>query len=788
MRCNKLFLCAFVIALAGQETFAQNTTLTVAKVQDYKQTDVAAPVQVRNPFTLTASAEAQTFTIQSASVTPPGRGAIALAGISSTFFSFTSSTFATATALNGAFPNGQYTFNVRDSSGSSVQPNTVTIGSPLDYPDAPTLTNADTDWTAGALQFDAGQDFTIFWSGGPPNDIQITITDPRTGAVVYPVPLTPPINNTDTSFTIPGNTLDPGVVYDARLIFGNTSVSQSGQVTSIATFQTVTNFSLNAVEAVPELITPSGFQLKQGQPMAYQLVTDTNTAYAVDETNLKNLGLHFDSATGIIFGTPTTTGDFPADYAIQNTEGRNHGTDTVHAASPGTAPKFANSTSATGHVGVPFRFQVITTGASRNVTFDATNLPTGLSINRNTGLITGTVNTAATTAANITVNDPKGTQTRTLQLKFVDDPVLPVITSAKRVTLFPGQHFSYKITAAFGPNRVNEPTFKVIGSLPTGLNFDPKTGTISGVFSGQLERDGRPPDEKFLNDSPIVQLTGTNAHGTGTAPLVFTAAPTGTVNLSTRMFVGTEDDVLIGGFIITGTTGTVSEQVLLRAIGPSLPVNGALQDPILELHRADKALLLQNDNWQDNPTQAQAIASTGVAPSNPLESALIGNLLTANFTAVVRGRNGTTGVGLVELFDLGTVTNDTSQHAKLAQISTRGTVQTGDNVMIGGFIVQGVATKILLRGIGPELTAQGVNGALQDTIIELHNSDGVTTSANDDWVNSPDKQAIIDTTVPPKDNRESAILTTLNPGSYTAVLRGKNNTTGVALVEVYNLQ
>jgi hypothetical protein len=305
------------------------------------------------------------------------------------------------------------------------------------------------------------------------------------------------------------------------------------------------------------------------------------------------------------------------------------------------------------------------------------------------------------------------------------------------------------------------------------------------VFGGSLMRDGGPPDYNFLNDSPLVQIAGTNTHGTGTSPLVFFAAPAGTVNLSTRMFVGTGDEVLIGGFIVTGNA---PESVLLRGIGPSLPVADALQDPILEIHLPGNATAqTTNDNWKDDATQAQAVKDAGVPPTDDRESALLTTFQPASFTAIVRGKNSTTGIGLVELFDLGTQTQDTSQHGKLAQISTRGTVRTGDNVMIGGFIIQGSATKTLLRGIGPELAAQGVAGALQDTTLDLVNGTGTVIASNDDW-KSTQAQEIINTGVPPSDDRESALIATLNPGNYTAVLRGKNTTTGVALVEVYNLQ
>ena len=162
-------------------------------------------------------------------------------------------------------------------------------------------------------------------------------------------------------------------------------------------------------------------------------------------------------------------------------------------------------------------------------------------------------------------------------------------------------------------------------------------------------------------------------------------------------------------------------------------------------------------------------------------------ILTATTTNSDARKNGSSGIALVEVYDLGTASLDSSSKAQLAQISTRGNVLTGDNVMIGGFFVSGVTTKILVRAIGPSLSNFGITNPLQDTTLELHNGSGTTIASNDNW-RSDQEQAIKDTTVPPTDDRESAIVQSLVPGPYTAIVRGKNNTTGVALVEVYALQ
>lgn len=247
-------------------------------------------------------------------------------------------------------------------------------------------------------------------------------------------------------------------------------------------------------------------------------------------------------------------------------------------------------------------------------------------------------------------------------------------------------------------------------------------------------------------------------------------------NISTRAFVQTGDNVLIGGFIITGTH---AKKVLLRAIGPSLPVPGKLANPKLELHGGGgAAIVVSNDNWQ-SAANHQEIMDTGIAPTNPLESAILMSLAPGSYTAIVRGVNNGTGVALIEAYDL-----DRTTDSVLGNISTRSLVQTGDNVMIGGFIVVGTdPQKVIVRAIGPSLP---VTGKLANPTLELHDSNGVLLVANDNWKTT--QQAEIEATgIPPTNDLESAIVRTLTPGNYTAIVRGKNNTTGVALVEVYGL-
>ena len=246
-------------------------------------------------------------------------------------------------------------------------------------------------------------------------------------------------------------------------------------------------------------------------------------------------------------------------------------------------------------------------------------------------------------------------------------------------------------------------------------------------------------------------------------------------NISSRLAVGTADNVLIGGFIVTGTQ---PKKIIVRALGPLLPVSENLADPTLQLHDSSGAMIASNDNWRD--TQEAGLKATTIPPINDYDSAIVKSLKPGAYTAVLAGKGVTTGVALVEIYDL-----DLTVDSKLANISTRGFVGQNDNVLIGGTIVLGTgSTTVLFRAIGPSLRAMA--GALQDTTLELYNSQGQVVASNDNWQDSQ-AGAIQGTTIPPSDPREAAILRQLTPGGYTAIVRGKNNTTGVALIEAYQI-
>ena len=258
--------------------------------------------------------------------------------------------------------------------------------------------------------------------------------------------------------------------------------------------------------------------------------------------------------------------------------------------------------------------------------------------------------------------------------------------------------------------------------------------------------------------------------------------PAQSLNLSARLAVGTGDDVLIGGLIITGSE---AKQVLFRGIGPSLadsdiPPESTLADPVLDLYQGD-TLIMSNDNWKDS--QEAEIAATGIPPTNDLESSIVATLDPGEYTVILRGQNNGTGIGLVEAYDL-----DTAADSTLGNISMRGFVQTGDNVLIAGFIVgNGGSDTVVVRAIGPSLGAAGVANPLADPVLDLHDADGTLILSDDDWRDA--QEALIQSTgLAPTNDLEPAIIRALTPGNYTAVVSGKDGGTGVALVEVYNLQ
>ena len=318
------------------------------------------------------------------------------------------------------------------------------------------------------------------------------------------------------------------------------------------------------------------------------------------------------------------------------------------------------------------------------------------------------------------------------------------------------------------PTPTSSPTASPTSTVPPTASPTP-TPTASATST--------PP----ATPSPSPTLTPT-----ATATATSTATPEKALNISTRLRVELGDNVMIGGFIVQGSA---PKDVALRGIGPSLVGSGVsdvLADPTLELRDAGGALLSHNDNWHDDQKQAAQLIALNLAPQNPNESGIVAVLQPGAYTAVIAGRDNGTGVGLVEVYD----TNQASA-SQLANISTRGLVQTGDNVMIGGFILGGGsgATSLALRGIGPSLSRSGLSNVLADPTLELRDSNGTLLVSNDNWEDDSTSAAqLIAHGLAPQNSLESGIFTSLAPGGFTVILAGKNGGVGIGLVEVYNVQ
>jgi hypothetical protein len=263
-----------------------------------------------------------------------------------------------------------------------------------------------------------------------------------------------------------------------------------------------------------------------------------------------------------------------------------------------------------------------------------------------------------------------------------------------------------------------------------------------------------------------------------------TVPPPALLNISTRGRVGgLPDDVLIGGYIVSGVE---PKKFAIIGLGPSLQstaLPNVVADPVIELHGPDGSLLLKNDNFAD--TQLAEIEASGLKPTNPLESAIIATEPPGNYTAVLRDKTQQGGTAVVALYDLSQTSNST-----LANISTRGLVGLNDDVLIGGFIVNGNvgSAKVILRAIGPSLSQFGVQNPLANPTLELRDKNGALLASNDNWQDDSAQAALIQaSTIPPQNFLESAYVISLPPANYTVIVSGKNQTTGTALVEIYDL-
>jgi hypothetical protein len=337
---------------------------------------------------------------------------------------------------------------------------------------------------------------------------------------------------------------------------------------------------------------------------------------------------------------------------------------------------------------------------------------------------------------------------------------------------------SVRITGSL--NSTANTSFRIEFFVKDSVNQSGQRQSYFGFTNATTDGNGN----ALFDVSLAAPASGSDISSTATGPngtSEFSAALSGKLlNISTRANVGTGDDVVIGGFIITGTD---AKTALLRGIGPSMnvagsPVPGRLEDPVIALYDSSGTQIAVNNDWRDS--QRAEIEATGLAPGDDLESALLATLDPGAYTVHLLGLNGRTGIGLVEIYDL------TPANSRLANISTRARVESGDNAVIGGFIIgpnNDPGAQVLIRGIGPSINS--VPNPLQDPTIELHDGNGALLSSNDNW--KTNEAQIRATGLPPTDDRESALVFSGAPGNYTVLLQGRNNTAGTGVVEVYQL-
>ncbi|MDO8261825.1 MAG: hypothetical protein Q7T21_01220 [Gallionella sp.] len=350
-----------------------------------------------------------------------------------------------------------------------------------------------------------------------------------------------------------------------------------------------------------------------------------------------------------------------------------------------------------------------------------------------------------------------------------------------------GAYHTCALTAAGGVKCWGLNNFGQLGDNSSTQRLTPVD--VTGLASGMTAIDVGITHTCALTTASAVKCWGNNDWGMlGDGSTINSSVPVSVItfgagpgsrltNLSARGQVQTGENVMIGGFVIGGAG---SKKVLIRGLGPTLAsfgVSGVLLDPMLQLF-SGSTMIASNDNW-GSASNATEIDATGLAPGNTLESAILTTLAPGAYTAVLSGVGGGSGVGIAEVYEID------HPESQMTNMSTRGQVQTGDNVMIGGFIISGDAPKtVMIRAVGPTLANYGVTGVLANPTLQLY-SGSTVVATNDDWGNATNAAAIYATGLAPVSPQESAILVTLAPGAYTAVVSGVGGGTGVGIIEVF---
>jgi hypothetical protein len=489
--------------------------------------------------------------------------------------------------------------------------------------------------------------------------------------------------------------------------------------------------------------------------------------------------LTINTATGVISGTPAATGTSIVTLTATNSQGTSIiSTLTITVASGAVTPIITSPSTAPGTVGTPIPpYTISATGVPTSYT--ATGLPPGLTLNTSTGVITGTPTTPGTYVVTITATNSAGTSTTTVTFTVASPTVTPVITSPTTASGALGTPFVTYVIAATGI-----PTSYTASGLPPGLTLNVATGAINGTPT--------------TYGTFAVTINATNSAGTSTATLNITISSSRIVNFSARAMSGPGADSLIVGFVVNGN----GKNLLIRGIGPALAglgISNFLANPILTLYNSTGAVIATDSGWSvnsagvnDSVAMAATFASVGAfaLPAGSADSALIATVNSGASTSGLLTSNNSSGVGLVEIYDIGG-----SPLSSLVNVSARMEVTSGNGVLIAGFVIGGNTTKtVLIRGVGPTLSTFGVTGVLADPQITVY-SGSTVVATNAGWGTGTSTAAqltaaftLVGAFPLPTGTKDSALLLTLAPGNYTVEVTSVSNSTGVALVEVYDTQ
>jgi PKD repeat protein len=556
-----------------------------------------------------------------------------------------------------------------------------------------------------------------------------------------------------------------------------TLTATNGTGTSLPVTLTITVAAATIAPVITSPITAPG---TVGTAFVTYTILATGSPTSYSATGLP-AGLTLNLLTGAINGTPTASGVSVVAISATNGAGTGSATLTITIAAATSAPIVTSPTVAAGTVGTTFVTYLI--GATGLPTvYSASGLPAGLTLNTLTGAISGTPTLAGTSVVTLTATNSTGSGTATLTITIAASTSAPVISSPTTTAGSVGSPFpTYTIVAT------GQPTTYTATGLPPGLTIDPLTGTI----------DGTPT----LAGTYVVTVSATNSFGTTTSSLTISIATSGfshIVNFSARAISGVGSDTLIVGFGVSGD----GKNLLVRGIGPALAefgITNFLAAPTLTLYDSTGAVEESDSGWEvdssgvnDGAEIAATAASVGAfaLPANSLDSALLVTVDSGIHTTGLLTSNGAPGVGLIEIYDVGG-----NPYASLTNVSARMEVTSGDGVLIAGFVIAGDAPKtVLIRGIGPTLSAFGVTGVLADPQIAVF-SGGVQIASNAGWGTGTDSASQLSTVFAevgafalPSGSKDSALVLTLQPGTYTVVVSSVSNSTGVALVEVYDTQ